>query len=226
MSNYFYVSPEQLIKDRAEFAQKGIARGRSIVAAIYDVGVLMVAENPSASLNKISEIYDRIAFAGVGKYNEFDRLREAGIRWADGTGFTYSREDVDARALANYYAQHIGDMFTEGQKPLEVEVLVAQLGTAIRPTKLFRIAYEGTISDETRFAVLGGDSETIKGRFSAAETDLEPLDVTLRNAVAALAGADRKIDVVDLEVCVLQDMGDRRTFTRLTDERVAALLGT
>ncbi|MHB8333945.1 MAG: proteasome subunit alpha [Acidimicrobiales bacterium] len=226
MSNYFYVSPEQLIKDRAEFAQKGIARGRSIVAAIYDVGVLMVAENPSASLNKVSEIYDRIAFAGVGKYNEFDRLREAGIRWADGTGFTYSREDVDARALANYYAQHIGDMFTEGQKPLEVEVLVAQLGTAIRPTKLFRIAYEGTISDEPRFAVLGGDAETIKGRFSASETDLEPLDVTLRNAVAALAGADRTIDVADLEVCVLQDTGGRRTFSRLTDERVAALLGT
>ncbi len=226
MSNYFYVSPEQLIKDRAEFAQKGIARGRSIVAAIYDVGVLMVAENPSASLNKISEIYDRIAFAGVGKYNEFDRLREAGIRWADGTGFTYSREDVDARALANYYAQHIGDMFTEGQKPLEVEVLVAQLGTAIRPTKLFRIAYEGTISDEPRFAVLGGDAETIKGRFSASETDLEPLDVTLRNAVAALAGADRAIDVADLEVCVLQDTGGRRTFSRMTDERVAALLGT
>lgn len=226
MSNYFYVSPEQLIKDRAEFAQKGIARGRSIVAAIYDVGVLMVAENPSASLNKISEIYDRIAFAGVGKYNEFDRLREAGIRWADGTGFTYSREDVEARALANYYAQHIGDMFTEGQKPLEVEVLVAQLGTALRPTKLYRIAYEGTISDEARFAVLGGDAETIKTRFSAAESDLEPLDVTLRNAVAALAGPERTIDVADLEVCVLQDTGDRRTFARLSDERVTALLGT
>ena len=112
MSNFFYVAPEQLIKDRAEFAQKGIARGRSIVAAIYDVGVVLVAENPSASLYKISEIYDRIAFAGVGRYNEFDRLREAGIRWADGTGYTYSREDVDARALANYYAQHLGDMFT------------------------------------------------------------------------------------------------------------------
>ena len=133
MSNYFYVAPEQLIKDRAEFAQKGIARGRSIVAAMYDHGVVMVAENPSASLNKISEIYDRIAFAGVGKYNEFDRLREAGIRWADSTGFTYSREDVDARALANYYAQHLGDMFTEGQKPLEVEILVAQLGNNASP---------------------------------------------------------------------------------------------
>jgi proteasome alpha subunit len=169
MSNYFYVSPEQLIKDRAEFAQKGIARGRSIVAAIYDVGVVMVAENPSASLNKISEIYDRIAFAGVGKYNEFDRLREAGIRWADGTGFTYSREDVDARALANYYAQHVGDMFTEGPKPLEIEILVAQLGSKFRPTKLYRIAYEGTISDESGFAVLGGDAETIKQRFAASE---------------------------------------------------------
>ncbi|NNN02172.1 MAG: proteasome subunit alpha [Acidimicrobiaceae bacterium] len=224
MSNYFYVSPEQLIKDRAEFAQKGIARGRSIVAAIYDVGVLMVAENPSASLNKISEVYDRIAFAGVGKYNEFDRLREAGIRWADGTGFTYSREDVDARALANYYAQHLGDMFTEGQKPLEVEILVAQLGNKFRPTKLYRVAYEGTISDEPRFAVLGGDSETIKGRFAATEEAQESLATTLKNAVAALAGPDRSIEVGDLEVGILEDRGSRRTFLRLNDEQVSELL--
>ncbi|HUV57437.1 MAG TPA: proteasome subunit alpha [Acidimicrobiales bacterium] len=224
MSNYFYVAPEQLIKDRAEFAQKGIARGRSIVAAIYDTGVVMVAENPSASLNKTSEIYDRIAFAGVGKYNEFDRLREAGIRWADSTGFTYSREDVDARALANYYAQHLGDMFTEGQKPLEVEILVAQLGNKIRPTKLYRIAYEGTISDEPRFAVLGGDSETIKARFEAAEDKLEPLAETLKNAISALAGPDRTIPVGDLEVGILEDRGNRRTFQRLTDEQVSELL--
>ncbi len=225
MSNYFYVPPEQLIKDRAEFAQKGIARGRSIVAAVYDAGVLLVAENPSASLNKISEIYDRIAFAGVGKYNEFDRLREAGIRWADSTGFTYSREDVDARALANYYAQHLGDMFTEGQKPLEVEILVAQLGNQLRPTKLYRVAYEGTISDEPRFSVLGGDAETIKERFATSEDSLEPLATTLRNAVSALAGPDRVLSAEELEVCVLEDRGTRRTFERLTDARVSELLG-
>ena len=224
MSNYFYVAPEQLIKDRAEFAQKGIARGRSIVAAIYDVGVVMVAENPSASLYKISEIYDRIAFAGVGKYNEFDRLREAGIRWADGTGYTYSREDVDARALANFYAQHLGDMFTEGQKPLEVEIMVAQLGNKFRPTKLYRIAYEGTISDEADFAVLGGDAVTIKGRFADLEVGHLSLSQTLQNAVAALAGPDRQLPVGDLEVGVLEDRGDRRTFARLDDEQIARLL--
>jgi proteasome alpha subunit len=224
MTNYFYVSPEQLIRDRAEFAQKGIARGRSIVAAIYDKGVVMVAENPSASLNKISEVYDRIAFAGAGKYNEFDRLREAGIRWADGTGFTYSRGDVDARALANYYAQHLGDMFTEGQKPLEVEILVAQLGNLVRPTKLYRVAYEGTIADEPRFAVLGGDAETIKTRFAASEDTLEPLNTTLKNAVSALAGPDRTIEIADLEVGILEDRGDRRTFLRLSDEQVSELL--
>ncbi len=225
MSNYFYVPPEQLIKDRAEFAQKGIARGRSIVSAVYDAGVLLVAENPSASLNKISEIYDRIAFAGVGRYNEFDRLREAGIRWADSTGFTYSREDVDARALANYYAQHLGDMFTEGQKPLEVEILVAQLGNQLRPTKLYRVAYEGTISDEPRFSVLGGDAETIKERFATSEESVEPLATTLRNAVSALAGPDRVLRSEELEVCVLEDRGTRRTFERLTDARVSELLG-
>jgi proteasome alpha subunit len=224
MTNYFYVSPEQLIKDRAEFAQKGIARGRSIVAAIYDQGVLMVAENPSASLNKISEVYDRIAFAGVGKYNEFDRLREAGIRWADSTGFTYSRDDVDARALANYYAQHLGDMFTEGQKPLEVEILVAQLGNALRPTKLYRVAYEGTISDEPSFAVLGGDADTIRDRFALSESSLQSLKTTLRDASSALAGPDRVLSVNDLEVCILEDQGIRRTFQRLSDERVSELL--
>ena len=225
MTNYFYVSPEQLTKDRAEFAQKGIARGRSLVASIYDRGVVMVAENPSASLNKISEVYDRIAFAGVGKYNEFDRLREAGIRWADSTGFTYSREDVDARALANYYAQHLGDMFTEGQKPLEVEILVAQLGNKVRPTKLYRVAYEGTISDEPRFAVLGGDADTIKDRFALSEDSLEPLKTTLHNAVSALAGPDRLFTADDLEVCVLEDRGSRRTFERLSDARVSEFLG-
>jgi proteasome alpha subunit len=220
----FYVSPEQLIKDRAEFAQKGIARGKSMVAAIYDRGVLLVAENPSASLYKISEIYDRIAFAGAGKYNEFDRLREAGIRWADGTGFTYSREDVDARALANYYAQHLGDMFTEGQKPLEVEILVAQLGSSLRPTKLYRIAYEGTIADEPRFAILGGDAETIKARFAEADQTVQPLARTLKDAVAALSGPERTLPTSDLEVGILEDRGSRRTFVRLTDQQIDELL--
>jgi proteasome alpha subunit len=224
MSMPFYVSPEQLIKDRAEFAQKGIARGRSIVAAIYDQGVVMVAENPSASLYKISEIYDRIAFAGVGKYNEFDRLREAGIRWADGTGFTYSREDVDARALANYYGQHLGDMFTEGQKPLEVEILVAQLGNKLHPTKLYRIAYEGTITDEPRFVVLGGDAETIKDRFATLDDSVSSFADTLTHAVSALAGPDRTVPPDDLEVGILEDRGSRRTFSRLSDARVSELL--
>ncbi len=225
MSNYFYVNPEQLTKDRAEFAQKGIARGRSIVAAIYETGVVMVAENPSASLNKISEIYDRLAFAGVGKYNEFDRLKEAGIRWADGTGYTYSREDVDARALANYFAQYLGQVFSEGQKPLEVEILVAQLGNNIRPTKLYRVGYEGTITDEPMFAVLGGDAETIKGRFAASESELKPLSQTLKDCIAAISGPERSIPVSDIEACILEDRGTRRTFIRLNDNQVSELLG-
>lgn len=223
MSNFMYVAPEQMMRDRAEFAQKGIARGRSLMAAIYDVGIVLVAENPSASLYKISEIYDRIGFAAVGKYNEFDRLREAGVRWADGTGYTYSREDVDARALANYYAQYLGTTFTEGAKPLEVEVLVAQLGNAQRPTKIYRVGYEGTISDETGFTVLGGDADVIRDRFVASEPTQRGLAQTLQNAVAALSGPNRSIPSADLEVAILEDRGNRRTFLRLDDAAIAAL---
>ena len=223
MSNFMYVAPEQMMKDRAEFAQKGIARGRSLIAVIYDTGVVIVAENPSASLYKVSEIYDSIAFAGVGKYNEFDRLREAGIRWADSTGFTYSREDVDARALANYYAQHLGDMFTEGSKPLEVELLVAQLGNALRPTKIYRVAYEGTISDEPRFAVLGGDAETVRQRFLRTEGGPIGLAQTLQHAIAAISGPERTIPTAELEVGVLEERGKRRTFVRLSDAEVDTL---
>lgn len=224
MSMPYYVAPEQFMKDRAEYAQKGIARGRSLVAAIYDTGVLLVAENPSASLNKISEIYDRIAFAGVGKYNEFHELRQAGIRWADTTGFSYSREDVDARALANFYAQHLGLMFTESGKPLEVEILVAQLGIRNRPTKLYHIAFEGTITDETRFAVLGGDAEAVKTRYASQGDDIADLAVTLRRAANALSGPDRQIPAADLEVARLEDLGSRRTFQRLEDTFVSSLL--
>jgi len=224
MSMPFYVSPEQLIKDRAEFAQKGISRGRSLVASCYQTGILLVAENPSASLNKISEIYDRIAFAGVGKYNEYDRLREAGIRWADSTGYSYSREDVDARALANYFAQYLGATFTEGQKPLEIEILIAQLGGRLRETKLYHVAYEGTINDENRFAVLGGDAETIKERFAALDEGESDLATCLAHAVSALGGPDRKIETTDLEVAVLEDRGSRRIFRRLDDDTVASLL--
>jgi proteasome alpha subunit len=224
MTMPYYVAPEQVMKDRAEYAQKGIARGRAFCATIYDEGVLLVAENPSSTLHKISEIYDRIAFAGVGKFNEYDQLRVAGVRHADTKGYAYSREDVDARSLANLYAQYLGNVFTHEMKPMEVEILVAELGDGRGETQLFRIAYEGTITDEVGFAVLGGDADAIRARFAdGARTDWTLADA-LRHANGALAGPDRTISAGDLEVAVLSDVGVRRTFRRLDDDEVEALL--
>ncbi len=225
MSMPYYVSPEQVMKDRAEYAQKGIARGRSLIATTYDVGIAMVAENPSRSLHKISEIYDRIAFAGVGKYNEYDQLRVAGVRHADTKGFTFSREDVDARSLANLYAQFLGNVFTHEMKPLEVEILVAELGEQGHPDQLYHIAYEGTITDEERFAVLGGDAETITERVAEAWRADWELGPALQAAVAALAGPDRRLNPGDLEVAVLSGANGRRAFRRILDEELAGLLG-
>ncbi len=226
MTMPYYVAPEQVMKDRAEYAQKGIARGRALVATVYDRGILLVAENPSSTLHKISEIYDRIAFAGVGKFNEYDQLRVAGVRHADTKGYAYSREDVDARSLANLYAQYLGNVFTHEMKPMEVEILVAELPNSHGDPQLFRIAYEGTITDEVGFAALGGDAEAIRGRLAATARADWPLDEALRTVVAALVGPDRTVDATDLEVAVLSDVGNRRTFRRLEDDEVGTLLAT
>ena len=224
MTMPYYVAPEQVMKDRAEYAQKGIARGRSLVATTYDQGILIVADNPSRSLHKISEIYDRIAVAGVGKYNEFDQLRVSGIRHADTKGYAYSREDVEARSLANLYAQYLGQVFTHEMKPLEVEILVAELGNDLRPPQLYHVAYEGTITDEDRFAVLGGETEAIVEALDAAWTPEWTLSDALHAAVTALAGPDRTLEPEDLEVAVLAEGNGRRAFRRLVDDELASLL--
>ncbi|MHB8329776.1 MAG: proteasome subunit alpha [Acidimicrobiales bacterium] len=225
MTMPYYVAPEQVMKDRAEYAQKGIARGRSLVACVYDNGIIIVAENPSRSLHKVSEIYDRIAFAGVGKYNEFDQLRVAGVRHADTKGYAYSREDVDARSLANLYAQFLGNVFTHEMKPLEVEILVAELGHEGVPDQMYHIAYEGTITDEEGFAVLGGETEIISERVAGAYVERWSLDDALRGAVGALGGAERTLGHDDLEVAVLARTSGRRAFRRLGSDELAERLG-
>ena len=220
----FYVAPEQVMKDRADFASKNVARGRPLVATTFNDGILLTAENPSKNLHKISEIYDRIAFGGVGKYSEYDQLRQAGIRAADIKGYQYSREDVDARFLANAYGQTLTQVFTHEMKPLEVEILVAEVGMAPDGDQLFHIIYDGTVLDEDRFTVLGGDNDAIRGRLESAYADGWEIGPALKAAIAALAGPDRTIAATDLEVAVLSRSNGRRAFRRLFDDEAAALL--
>lgn len=225
MSMPFYVAPEQVMKDRADYARKGIARGRSLAAAQYDDGILVCAENRSSTLRKISEIYDRIAFAGVGRYNEFDQLRIAGVRHADLKGYQFSREDVDARSLANQYAQMLGQIFTHEMKPLEVEILVAEVGADAVADQLFHIQYDGTVGDERGFTVLGGEAEAIAGRLGEAWEEGADLSATLLAAVGALAGPDRTLEADELEVAVLaRTSGRRRAFRRIEGDELAGLL--
>ena len=224
MSMPFYVAPEQFMKDKADYARTRIARGRPVAVASYDGGVLLAAENPSNNLFKIAEIYDRIGFAGVGRYNEFDQLRQAGVQHADVKGYTYSREDVDARTLANLYAQQLGLSFTHEMKPLEVEIIVAEVGASPDKDQLFHILYDGTVSTEMGHAVMGGDSETLEERMQAAYVEGWDLKAALTALVATLAGPDRELAVDALEVAVLDRAAMGRTFRRLSDSEIADLL--
>jgi len=230
MSQPFYVSPEQLMKDRADFARKGIGRGRSVAAVQYADGVLFVSENPSQALHKVSEIYDRIAFAAVGRYNEFENLRIAGVRLADTRGYAYDRRDVTGRGLANAYAQTLGTIFSSGgEKPYEVEIFVAEVGESPAEDQLFRLTYDGQVADEQGYAVMGGQADVVAQHLAAADVVGAPLDRALAAAVAALGhsdAGDRVIPSSDLEVAVLDRTRTRpRKFARIVPVRLDALLG-
>ena len=224
MNQPFYVAPEQLMKDRADYARKGIARGRALVAVQYLDGILLVSENTSNTLRKISEIYDRIGFAGVGKYNEFDQLRRFGVRNADVRGYQYSRDDVEARSLANEYAQILGQTFTHDVKPYEVEILLVEVGADQNSDQLFHIMYDGTLMDERGLSVLGGDAEAIGGRLRETWSPGDVLDVAVRKCVVALAGPDRTLQADGLEVAILSRSIERRCFKRFDDQEIDAFL--
>ncbi|MFW0790700.1 proteasome subunit alpha [Gordonia sp. CPCC 205333] len=225
----YYASAEQIMRDRSELARKGIARGRSVVALTYADGVLFVAENPSNTLRKISEIYDRIGFAAVGKYNEFESLRKAGIQLADLRGYSYDRADVSGLSLANAYANTLGSVFTEQAKPYEVELCVAEVAKPGRTTasQLYRISYDGSIADETRFLVMGGVTEAINKSLSEHYSPDLPLVQAISVATVALGAVGeqpRELTADDLEVAILDRNRPRRAFKRLRNAQVADLL--
>jgi proteasome alpha subunit len=228
MSVPFYVSPEQVMRDKADFARKGIARGRSVVVLQYNDGIAFVAENPSRALHKVSELYDRIGFAAVGKYNEFESLRVAGVRLADMRGYSYDRSDVTGRSLANAYAQTLGSIFTETAKPFEVEIVVAEVGATSAEDQIYRLLFDGSVGDEQGFVAMGGSADAIAASLAVHWRNSWTLQEAVRGAVELLAehGDDepRHLDASHLEVAVLDRTRPRRAFQRLTFDALAALL--
>ena len=226
----FYASPEQLMRDRSEFARKGIARGRSVVVLSYAGGVLFVAENPSNALHKVSEIYDKIGYAAVGKYNEFEALRQSGVRYADVRGYSYDRRDVTARGLVNAFAQQLGAIFGEQSKPFEVEVCVAQVGSSVGTDELYRLTYDGSVTDEPGFIAMGGQSEAIASTLRERHDNEQDLKSALKLAVDALAaiggenGNPRTLSAAQLEVAFLDRARPGRAFRRLVGGALEALL--
>ena len=229
MSAPFYVSPEQLMKDRADYARKGIARGRSNVVLQYNDGILFVAENTSKALHKISEVYDRIAFAAVGRYNEFENLRVAGVRLADLTGYTYDRRDVTGRTIANAYAQTLGAIFSgAGEKPYEVEIVVAEVGDAADGDTIYRLTYDGSVAEEHDYVAMGGQAEHITGVLRERYESGASLATALHLAVSALSqqpdGESRELAADQLEVAALDRTRGRRAFRRFVGPQLTALL--
>jgi proteasome alpha subunit len=228
MSVPFYVSPDQLTRDRADFAKKGIARGRSVVVSQSADGILLVADNPSKALHKVSEIYDRIAFAAVGKYNEFENLRVSGIRFSDMRGYAYDRSDVSARSLANAYAQTMGVAFTDALKPLEVELVVAQLGERLAEDEIYRLTFDGSLADEHGYVAIGGQAEEINQAMGQTWKSSMNFSLALKTTVDALANQSgleaADLDALRLEVAILDRNKKGRAFRRLSVEQIEDLL--
>jgi len=225
----FYVSPEQQMRDKADYARKGVARGRSCVVVQYAGGILMVAPNSSSALHKISEIYDRIAFAAVGRYNEYENLRKAGVTYADITGYQFDRHDVTARGIANYYASNLGTIFTESPKPWEVEIVVAEVGEQPDGDQIYRITFDGSVTDEPGFVAFGGQADQVSEALKERYSDGMSLAEAFRDALDALSapgnGGSNEITASQLEVAILDRARDHRTFRRIRAARLEELIG-
>jgi proteasome alpha subunit len=224
----FYVSPEQSMRDKADYARKGIARGRSCVALQYAGGILLVAPNPSSALHKISEIYDRIGFAAVGRYNEYENLRKAGVTYADITGYQFDRHDVTARGIANWYAQTLGTIFTESPKPFEVEIVVAEVGAHPADDQIYRITFDGSVTDEPGFVAFGGQADQVSAALKEHYSDDMSLSEAFAAALRALSapgnGERTEFAAAQLEVAILDRARDHRTFRRIRAARLEELL--
>jgi proteasome alpha subunit len=223
-----YVSPAQAMRDKAEYARQGIARGRSCVTLQYEDGILLMAPNPSRALYKIGEIYDRIAFAAVGRYNEYETLRRAGITYADTTGFMFDRHDVTARGIANYYAQNLGTIFTENLKPFEVEIVVAEVGTQPDADQIYRITFDGSVTDEPGFVAFGGQADQVsavlKERYSPGMSLTEAFGAALAALTATGNGERTELAATQLEVAILDRTREHRTFRRVRAARLEELI--
>ncbi len=228
MSMPFYVSPEQQMRDKADYARKGVARGRSCVVVQYAGGILMVAPNSSSALHKISEIYDRIAFAAVGRYNEYENLRKAGVTYADITGYQFDRHDVTARGIANYYASNLGTIFTESPKPWEVEIVVAEVGEQPDGDQIYRITFDGSVTDEPGFVAFGGQADQVSAALKEHYADDMSLAEAFSAALEALSapsnGGSNEITASQLEVAILDRARDHRTFRRIRAARLEELI--
>lgn len=223
----YYVSPEQMMQDKAEYAKKGIAKGRSLVVMEYNQGIVLVADNPS-SLYKISEVYDRIAFAGAGRYSEFENLRKSGIRHADMKGFIYSRDDVNAKSLVNAYSQALGTVFSQETKPLEVEILVMAVGIGDAPNEIYRVSFDGSIFEEKLFTVIGGKSEAVLTKLKSiytASPSASSLGEVIASCVQALGDVNgQKLSYEGLEVAILSKSETGRVFRRLPQAELSQYL--
>jgi proteasome alpha subunit len=227
----FYVSPEQAVKDKADYARKNLTRARSGVVIDYDAGILFVSPNPSRALHKFSELYDRIAFAAAGRFHEFERLRQAGVRYADLTGYQYDRQDVTAQGLANWYAQVLGTIFIDSNKPLEVEICVAEVGETPDEDQIYRITFDGSVTEEHHYLVMGGQADQVAAILKERYTEGATLAGAMAVGIAALAGQGNgggertEITSASLEVAVLdRSRTSHRMFRRLTGARLDALL--
>jgi proteasome alpha subunit len=226
----FYTSPEQIMRDRSEYARKGVSRGRGVVVITCADGVLFVAENPSTALHKVSEIYDRIGFAAVGRYNEYENLRSAGVRMADLRGYSYARRDVTARALANAYSATLGAIFQEQTKPFEVELCIAEVAHSAADDELYRLTYDGSITDEPGYVAMGGQAEAMGSVLKAdhrddlALADALVLGVKALGSVGGEAGAPRQLGATALEVAILDRRKTGRAFRRITGPALSTLL--
>ncbi len=163
---------QQTLRQKADYVLDRLREGSPVVGISAQEGVLLCTVRRSQ--RKIFEIYDRLAFAGLGNPSDLEAVRQLAVDFAHAEGFQRSPQDVSIQRVVGFAVspalkRHFSDPL---RLPLVLCGLFAQVGDASGDDLFYILNYDGEFSLVKHYAAVAGAAHVAE-RMKEALGDLK-----------------------------------------------------